>query len=137
MKQRILVCGSRNYGQEKFEYWIIRTILDELLRHWRDHNSDKMTLIEGGGKGADSVAFDWARDEYLRVDHLSFPADWDTYGKAAGPIRNQQMLDEGRPDLVLAFTSNLKESKGTKDMVTRAAKAGVEVRIIETTSIVP
>lgn len=137
MKQRILVCGSRTYGEERFEYWIIRTILDELLRHWRDHNSEKMVIIEGGAKGADSVAFDWARDEHLRVEHLSFPADWDTHGKAAGPIRNQRMLDEGKPDVVLAFSSNLKDFKGTKDMIARAIKAGVEVRIIETTSIIP
>lgn len=53
-----------------------------------------------------------------------FKADWDKHGKAAGPIRNQQMLDEGKPDLVLAFAGG----KGTDDMCRRARAAGVEVR---------
>jgi hypothetical protein len=51
---------------------------------------------------------------------VSVPADWDKYGKRAGAMRNQQMLDE-HPDIeqALAFHPNLKESKGTKDMVAR------------------
>ena len=51
---------------------------------------------------------------------IKFPAEWDKYGKAAGVLRNQQMLDEGYPDLVVYFHKDLENSKGTKDMVTRA-----------------
>ena len=58
---------------------------------------------------------------------LAFPADWDKYHKAAGHIRNQQMLTEGKPTLVLAFHHDLARSKGTKDMVRRALKAGLAV----------
>ena len=57
----------------------------------------------------------------------SFPAKWDLYGRAAGPIRNQEMLDVGKPSLVVYFHSDLKDSKGTKDMVERATKSGIEV----------
>jgi len=39
------------------------------------------------------------------------------------------MLDEGKPTYVLAFHDNLAESKGTKDMVTRAKKAGIPVEV--------
>jgi len=49
--------------------------------------------------------------------------EWDKIGKKAGPLRNQRMLDEGKPDLVVAFSG----SGGTKDMVRRAVKAGVSV----------
>ncbi|KKN01348.1 hypothetical protein LCGC14_1128740 [marine sediment metagenome] len=52
------------------------------------------------------------------------------YGKAAGPIRNKQMLDEGQPHLVLAFHDNIEESTGTKDMVKQAAKRGIETLVI-------
>jgi hypothetical protein len=62
----------------------------------------------------------------LRVEE--YPAQWHRYGQAAGPIRNQEMLKTGI-HLVLAFHPNLSESKGTKDMVTRAASAGVPVHI--------
>ena len=51
------------------------------------------------------------------------PGEWDEIGKKAGPLRNQRMLDEGKPDLVVAFPG----SGGTKDMVRRAVKAGVSV----------
>jgi hypothetical protein len=60
----------------------------------------------------------------------SFPADWEQYGRAAGPIRNQQML-EAKPDRVFAFHEDLEHSKGTGDMVRRARKAGVPVEVIK------
>ena len=56
-----------------------------------------------------------------------YPANWTEYGPSAGPIRNQQMLDEGKPDVVVFFHSDLKNSKGTKDMVRRSIKAGIPV----------
>ena len=58
---------------------------------------------------------------------LAYPADWNKYHKAAGPIRNQQMLTEGKPTLVLAFHDNITASKGTRDMVKRSLKGGLPV----------
>lgn len=58
---------------------------------------------------------------------IEFPALWDKHGRAAGPIRNTQMLDEGRPDLVLAFHRDLSESKGTRNMVEQSVKANLPV----------
>jgi hypothetical protein len=79
-------------------------------------------IIEGGAKGADESAAIWA----IRrgVTSQRFSASWAERGPAAGPIRNQQMIDEGKPDLVLAFPGG----RGTADMVRRAKAAGVEVR---------
>jgi hypothetical protein len=82
-------------------------------------------MINGLARGADQMAVDWADAHDIWVE--GYPAQWTQQGRAAGPIRNQQMLDEGRPELVLAFHDNLDESKGTKDMVTRARKAGITV----------
>lgn len=64
------------------------------------------------------------------VSHERYPADWEKHGKAAGPIRNQQMLTEGKPDIVVAFSDNLSNSKGTADMCRRAHKAGLPVYVI-------
>ena len=50
-----------------------------------------------------------------------YVADWATHGKKAGPLRNQRMIDEGHPDLVIAFPGG----KGTDDMTRRALAAGV------------
>lgn len=71
--------------------------------------------------GADVWADEWAEDRGVKA--WKFPADWMLLGKAAGPRRNQKMLNEGKPDLVVAFPGG----KGTADMVRKARVAGVEV----------
>jgi hypothetical protein len=67
------------------------------------------------------LAADWAEKEGVCCE--TYPADWYTHGKAAGPIRNQKMLDDAFPDVVLAFPGG----RGTADMVRRAEKVGVTV----------
>jgi hypothetical protein len=63
-------------------------------------------VIEGDAHGADRMAGEWARRH--GVENTKFCADWDRLGRKAGPIRNQLMLDEGRPDLVVAFPGGLR-----------------------------
>lgn len=86
-----------------------------------------VTIIAGGAPGADSLANLAAVKLGLPI--IVFKAEWDKYGKSAGPIRNQQMLDQ-KPDLVVAFHSTLGITPGTLDMVTRAQRAGVPVKIL-------
>lgn len=89
-------------------------------------------VIEGEASGADTLGREVATE--LGIPVLPFPAQWSRYGRAAGPIRNQQMLDEGRPDLVLVFHHNLETSKGTRDMLNRARRAGIEIGVFCPTS---
>jgi hypothetical protein len=102
----LLVCGGRsfqNYG------WLEPAIA-----------SFKPTrIVQGGADGADAIARAWATR--MGVACVTFHADWYTHGKAAGPIRNQRMLDEAKPDAVLAAPGGA----GTMDMVARAMAAGV------------
>lgn len=79
-------------------------------------------LIEGGALGADRLARRWAYT-VGGITVETFPADWGAHGKAAGPIRNQRMIDEGKPDVVLAFPGG----RGTADMIRRAEAAGIRV----------
>lgn len=79
------------------------------------------SMIAGGARGADTMARHLAHAWNVRF--RAFAADWKTHGRAAGPIRNQRMLDEGKPDLVVAFPGG----RGTADMVRRARAAGVPV----------
>ena len=109
---RLLVCGGRDFGDRQRAY----RILDQLARM---HQID--VLIEGDARGADRIAGYWAR--VRKIDNLKFRADWATHGKAAGAIRNQRMLDEGKPDMVLAFPGG----RGTADMVRRARAAGIAI----------
>ncbi len=108
---RVLVCGSREWA----DYAVIEQRIKAL--------PPGSVIIEGEARGADKSARQIA--EHLGLEVVPFPADWDRYGKEAGPIRNQQMLDEGKPDLVLAFP--VPDSVGTQDMIARAKKAGIPV----------
>ena len=110
---RILVCGGRSFvDQALFDTW-----MDVWLQAI---GAEAILIIHGGARGADQMADVWAKQHEVTCE--VYPADWDAYGKSAGPIRNQQMLERG-PDIVLAFPGG----KGTADMVSRARKAGVMV----------
>ena len=111
---RVLICGSRNWTDGEAIFAALEAL------------PGVHVVIEGEAPGADSLARDAAYA--LGIPVLPFPADWEKYGRAAGPIRNQQMLEEGTPDLVLAFP--IGSSPGTWDMVRRAQAAGIEVRIL-------
>jgi hypothetical protein len=116
---RILVCGDRNWT----DYDLIVRTLDGL-------GGGPHICIDGMARGADSLGNRAAMILWPTRAHLRFPAQWRLYGKGAGPVRNMQMLDEGRPDLVLAFHDDLAHSRGTAHMVRIARKAGVAVRVV-------
>lgn len=129
---RILVCGGRKYNNKQ----LVNITLDGLqARHRYIH------IIEGGATGADTLARNWAKEVGkiipTYVTYQTFKANWDdlsepcfakvrgskVYNALAGQKRNQQMLDEGKPDLVVAFPGG----KGTADMIHRAKAADVKV----------
>jgi hypothetical protein len=60
-----------------------------------------LVIIHGGAKGADTLADQWAITNWVKIEE--YKPNWEKHGKAAGPIRNKQMLDEGKPDLVIAL----------------------------------
>ncbi len=108
----VIVCGGRTYRNLTH----VSSVLDSI------HEKTPITLvIEGGADGADTCARLWAIQRDVNCD--TYKAQWAKFGKGAGPIRNQQMLDEGKPDLVVAFPG----MHGTIDMMNRAHAAGVRV----------
>lgn len=130
---RILVCGGRDYGNPRTlggmaEYRTIGTTLNAITerfsRHYNPNDSwlpADIVIIHGGAPGADTAAGDYAAVHFCQEQ--CFPADWTLHGKAAGYIRNRQMLVEGKPDLVVAFPGG----KGTQMMKDLATKAGIKV----------
>jgi len=97
---------------------MIQRIIDEL-----NDDCSLECIIQGEARGADTIAKNIA--VFLGIHVLGFPAQWGLYGKAAGPMRNRQMLDQGKPDLVVGFHDQIHHSKGTKDMLLKAATAGI------------
>lgn len=109
---KVLVCGGREYD----DWPRLKEKLDKL------HEEHQFTeVIHGAAQGADRLSGVWAR--WYNIKETPFPADWKQHGKRAGYVRNQQMLDEGKPDLVVAFAGG----KGTEMMKELAMKAGIEV----------
>lgn len=110
---RLLVCGGRDFNDRARLFGK----LDDLLIERGGFD----VIIQGGAKGADTLARVWAIERGVPVQQ--YTADWDKYAKAAGPIRNQQMLEEGKPTLVVAFPGG----RGTQDMITRSRRRRIEI----------
>lgn len=112
----VLVCGGR-----EFDDWpLLRKTLDEI------HQETVIDrVIHGGSRGADKLAGNWASDRNVLA--TAYNADWRREGLRAGPIRNSLMIEQGKPDLVIAFQGG----SGTTDMVKKATKSGIKVRVVQ------
>lgn len=112
---RVLVCGGRDFNDYVYVYDVLSDLHDETpVTH----------VIVGGASGADYWGEAWAYN--TRIPFTVFKPEWKKHGKAAGPIRNDKMIKEGRPDIVIAFPGG----RGTADMVSRAKAASIPVREI-------
>lgn len=120
---RIIITGGRK-RESSLDY----TRLDNAI--WVLDHTGLLTghpaIIQGGcATGIDALARKVAEEYDIRME--TFPANWKKHGRAAGPIRNQQMANAGA-DLCLAFPSACK-STGTWDMIRKAVAAGIDVHV--------
>jgi len=109
----VIVCGGRNYTD--------RDHISNTLLSLDKKEGPFDCIIHGCATGADREGMIWAQT--MGILHAPFQADWRAHRKIAGLLRNQRMIDEGRPDLVIAFPGG----NGTADMVKRAKRAGLKV----------
>ena len=119
---RVLICGSRNWINKRRIGKYLDTLIDD-----EGYLPENITIIHGACKGADYHAGNEAKGRSMTVEE--YPADW-KQGFSSGPKRNQRMLDEGKPNRVVAFHEDIQNSKGTRDMVARAKKANVPIEVI-------
>lgn len=112
---RVIICGDRNWD----DYETIAEYVKSLPLG--------SVIIEGECQGADKLARN--AGFHYGYEVLPFSAKWEEYGRAAGPIRNKQMIDEGKPDLVVAFHNNITESRGTKNMLKQAEARGIPTEV--------
>lgn len=112
---KVIVAGSRNYKNKDFIY----KKLDEILKAF-----DDVEIVEGGANGVDFYAKQYAIDR--GIPYVEFPANWDLYGRKAGPLRNGEMAHYS--DALIAFYNG---SKGTKNMINTAKKRNLKVYVIE------
>jgi hypothetical protein len=112
---RLLVCGGRDYQ----DHHAVCKALDTVGARY-----GISVLISGAQTGADSLGLDWAH--FRDVPVMAFPVtptEWKKIGREAGPLRNRKMLEQGRPDAVVAFPGD----RGTKNMKDQARAAGLKI----------
>lgn len=117
--KKIIVAGPRDYVDKEYIYQILDMYINMLYLKV----TDNVEIVEGGARGVDSIARDYAKDYQLY--HKQFPADWGRNGRSAGPIRNQQMAEYA--DVLIAFYNG---SRGTSNMIKQAMENGLSVHII-------
>lgn len=137
---RIITTGSRDWPDDVMSHTIIRSTMYGLW-HANSYSTEKLTVVHGAcPTGADKIVDDWATDMEgwaeknssplpgVQVVVERHPADWEKYGKAAGPIRNKVIADRGG-HLCVAFLYEPegKRSKGTRDMITEARNKGIGI----------
>jgi hypothetical protein len=120
-EQVILITGARDWSDKE----LIKTAL-------LPYADKKVLLIHGDCQGADKLSGEVAQE--LGFDISASPANWKLHGRAAGPIRNREMVNQtkkfkqsGIPTIVFAFHDALHLSKGTKNCVAQAEKAGLKI----------
>jgi len=118
---KILVCGGRDFHYKGVVEALIESTCYDLHDVPGSVPWSEWSLICGMAKGVDTLAYEWASKAGMPVE--KYPALWEEHGRSAGYIRNKLMLEDGQPDVVIAFPGG----RGTAMMVEIAEKAGVEV----------
>ena len=121
MKYRVIIAGSRTFQ----DYELLKKECDDFLKN--KCQTHEIIIVSGAAQGADRLGERYARERGYAID--SHPADWNTHGKAAGPIRNAQMANSA--DALIAFWNG--KSHGTKSMINIAKTKGLYVRVISYT----
>jgi hypothetical protein len=126
---KLQVTGSRTWGGGNYlnyEDW--EKVAVQLSNAQAKFGND-LVVIEGHAIGLDIMVYALCIQMGIAVQAM--PANWEKYGKAAGPIRNQQMIDEHRADFAVAFSHDLTKSRGTTDMLKRLKHANIPTRTIQ------
>ena len=118
---RVIIAGGRDFN----DYSLLKAKCDNILAD--KTATHRIIVVSGAAKGADSLGEQYAREKGYTVER--YPADWNTHGRAAGPIRNTQMANSA--DALIAFWDG--QSKGTKSMINIAKTKGLGVRVISYT----
>ena len=114
---KIVIAGCRNYNN----YEEAKTYIDLCISNIR--NGNKIIILSGGASGADKLGERYAKENGFEVE--LYPADWNKYGRSAGPRRNKLMAENC--DCVICFWDG--KSRGTKSMIEYTKTLEKELRV--------
>jgi YspA, cpYpsA-related SLOG family len=113
LPMKTIICGSRHFD----EYALLEKRM--MAVPWQITE-----VVSGCAKGADTLGEKWAEGQKLPVK--KFPAEWDVFGDAAGPLRNKRMAEYAEACVAFLY----EDSRGTKDMIKQAMAKGLRVHVI-------
>jgi hypothetical protein len=113
---RVIIAGGRDYNN----YAELERKMDKLLSNIKDD----IVIVCGMARGADTLGEQYGKQRGYKINY--FPADWKTFGKSAGYIRNQEMAENA--DALVAFWDG--KSRGTANMIDIAQRFNLRVRVI-------
>lgn len=114
---RVIIAGTRTYD----DYETLKAYADYKL----SRIDEDIEIVSGGARGADALGERYAKEKGYSVKR--FPAEWERYGKRAGPRRNEAMAEYA--DALLAYWDG--ESRGTKNMIELAKASGLKVGVYQ------
>lgn len=115
---RVIIAGTRDFK----DYELLKSYCDYMLSK-KVESGEEIVVLSGGASGADALGEQYAKERGYNILH--YPAQWDKYGRRAGPMRNRQMADNA--DALIAYWDG--ESRGTKNMIEEAKKRGLMVAV--------
>lgn len=115
---RLVVAGCRDYNN----YAEAKRHIDSYINDIKKEHT--IIFVSGGCQGADMLGERYARENGFEIER--YPAEWDKYGKSAGPIRNRKMAEVS--DYVLCFWDG--KSRGTKSMIEFAKSINKPTKIV-------
>jgi len=122
MVSKVIIAGGRYFN----DYTLLKSSVDEAIENIKSllTGGVEIEIVSGGASGADALGEKYAGEHGYPVK--KFPADWNTHGKAAGPIRNREMA--AYADILIAFWDG--KSRGTANMISEAEKKNLVVKVI-------
>ena len=124
---RVIVAGSRTYSDADRIFSCLDKAFEEIKSKMQE--PCEFTIVSGGCRGVDMVGEQYAKTHGLGL--ARFPAQWDKYGRGAGPIRNEEMLEfaseKDKVPYLIAFWDY--KSSGPRGIIALARNKRIPVRI--------
>lgn len=115
---RVIIAGTRDFN----DYDLLKSYCDYMLSQ-KAKSGEEIVILSGGASGADALGEQYAKERGYNLLH--FPAQWEKYGRQAGPMRNREMANNA--DALIAYWDG--KSRGTKNMIEEAKKRGLMVAV--------
>ncbi len=117
----VCIVGSRTFN----DYDLFKKLIFEYALDNENNFINFKKIISGGCYGTDKLAERFANEYNIVIE--VYNAEWNKFGKSAGPIRNKIMIEKS--DFIIAFIKD--DSKGTRNSIRLAESLDKEILVFD------